>query len=257
MIRIEELRKALAGRPVLSGVSIEVPAGEVLAVVGASGTGKSVLLKHVIGLMQPDAGDVWIDDVSIGRADARGLARLRSRMGYVFQDAALLDSLTVRENLRLALDDDACRRNPMYATDRTLAALNTVNLDARALDRLPGELSGGMRKRIGVARALINRPDILLYDEPTTGLDPANVLAIHELVLQARDELGATSLVVTHDMQALTMIADRVLFLADGRVRFLGEPDAFLNSTDAVVQAFTGRAAHNRSEVHDGQLLPR
>jgi phospholipid/cholesterol/gamma-HCH transport system ATP-binding protein len=241
MIRIEGLQKTLGGQPVLRGVDLEVAAGEIVAVVGPSGTGKSVLLKHIIGLLAPDAGDVHVAGESVAHADFRKLARLRTRMGYVFQDAALLDSLSVRDNLRLALSDEACAKNPLHAPMHIAEALRTVRLDERVLDRLPGQLSGGMRKRVGVARAIINRPDVLLYDEPTTGLDPANVAAVNELIVRARDDLGATSLFITHDLATLPAIADRVCFLTEGTVRFLGAPHDFLTSDDASVTAFTGR----------------
>jgi len=243
MIRIENLHKVLAGRRVLNGVDLEVETGEVMALVGPSGTGKSVLLQHVVGLLLPDDGDIRIDGESVVQAGYRELGRIRRRIGFVFQDAALLDSLTIRENLRLALDDRACRRNPVYASDRLAYALDMVRLPPRVLDCLPGELSGGMRKRAGVARAVINTPDILLYDEPTTGLDPLNVAAINELIIRSRDALGATSLVVTHDMASLPVIADRVAFLDDGRIHFTGPPGEFASSTDSHIMAFLQRHA--------------
>lgn len=241
MIEIRGLSKAFAGQAVLRYVNLCVQPGEVVAVVGPSGTGKSVLLKHIVGLMAPDAGDVRIDGCSVVRANGTQLAALRQRIGYVFQDAALLDSLTIRENLRLALDDEACARNPFHAPTHIAEALETVRIDGRVLDQRPSELSGGMRKRIGVARAIINRPDILLYDEPTTGLDPSNVDAVNDLILRARDSLGATSVVVTHDIASLEYLADRVAFLCDGVIRLLAEPAAFLDSDDPRVMAFIGR----------------
>lgn len=241
MIRITGLRKTLAGNPVLQGIDLYVAPGEVVALVGPSGTGKSVLLKHIIGLLQPDAGTVEVGGVSIGTADYRTLARVRARMGYVFQDAALLDSLTVRENLRLALDDAECAKNPLHAPLHIAEALRTVRLGEKVLEQLPGQLSGGMRKRVGVARAIINRPEILLYDEPTTGLDPATSVAIDELILQARDALGATSVVITHQLSALPRIADRVVLLKDGRVQFIGTPREFMDSQDELVVSFRGQ----------------
>jgi phospholipid/cholesterol/gamma-HCH transport system ATP-binding protein len=245
MIRIMNVHKLLSGRPILRGVDLEVHTGEVVALVGASGAGKSVLLRHVVGLLDPDDGDIEIDGESIVTADARQLGRIRRRMGFVFQDAALLDSLTVRENLRLALDDRECRRNPMYAADRMAYALEMVRLPAHALDRLPSELSGGMRKRAGVARAVINSPDILLHDEPTTGLDPLNVSAINELIIRSRDTLGATSLVVTHDMTSLPIIADRIAFLHEGRVAFTGSPAEFAATPHPAITAFMLRQSGN------------
>jgi phospholipid/cholesterol/gamma-HCH transport system ATP-binding protein len=238
MIDVENVHKVLAGRSVLSGVDLHVKSGEVLALVGPSGTGKSVLLRLLVGLLEPDQGDIQIAGQSVVRSSYKQLAAIRRRIGFVFQDGALLDSLTVGENLRLALDDRECARSPIHASDRIAYALEMVNLSQRVLQQLPGELSGGMRKRVGVARAVINTPDILLYDEPTTGLDPQNVAAINELIVRSRDALGATSVVVTHDMASLPAIADRVAFLDGGVVRFTGMPEEFLASADADVIAF-------------------
>lgn len=238
MIAINSLYKSLGGTPVLQGVDMLIESGEVLALIGPSGTGKSVLLKHIVGLLEPDSGDVVIDDRSVTRANAPQLADLRRSMGYVFQDAALLDSLTVENNLRLALTDADCRRDPAGATNRIRAAVAMVNLDESVLGRLPSELSGGMRKRVGVARAIIHEPRILLYDEPTTGLDPRNVAAIDELVLRNRDRFGATSVIVTHDIPSVHRIADRVGLLADGRLQFLGTPKDLLQSDDPHVRNF-------------------
>lgn len=238
MIEIEKVHKVLGGRVVLSAVDLRIDTGEVVALVGPSGTGKSVLLKLVVGLLVPDAGEIRIGGHSIVHASYRELGALRRRIGFVFQDGALLDSLTVRENLRLALDDRECARSPIYAADRIEYALAMVHLPGRVMNQLPDELSGGMRKRVGVARALINTPDILLYDEPTTGLDPQSVGAINELIVRSRDALGATSVVVTHDMGSLPAVADRVAFLDEGMLRFTGSPAEFLSSTDPRIAAF-------------------
>ena len=238
MIAIEGVHKVFGGRAVLSGLDLRVEVGEVVALVGPSGTGKSVLLRLLVGLLLPDHGEIRIGGRSVVRAGYRELAAIRSRIGFVFHDGALLDSLTVGENLRLALDDAACRSNPIHASDRIAYALGMVNLPVRVLTQLPGELSGGMRKRVGVARAVINTPDILLYDEPTTGLDPCNVCAINELIVASRDALGATSVVVTHDMASLPAIADRVAFLDDGVIRFAGAPAEFLGSANPHVSEF-------------------
>lgn len=239
MIRIENLHRTMAGRAVLQGIDLEIARGEVVALVGPSGVGKSVLLRHIVGLLQPDDGDVLIEGESLVRASYRDLARIRRRLGFVFQDSALLDALTVRENLRLALDDGECRRSPIYASDRIDHALGLVNLPGTVLEKLPGELSGGMRKRVGVARAVINSPSVLLYDEPTTGLDPANLHAINDLIVRSRDALGATSVVVTHDIPSLPDIADRIALLIDGRIHFLGTPAQFFISEDDAVRRFT------------------
>jgi phospholipid/cholesterol/gamma-HCH transport system ATP-binding protein len=238
MIRIQSLRKSLGNTPVLRGVNFDVHAHETVALIGPSGTGKSVLLKHIIGLLEPDSGDVSINGRSIARASYRELAELRQQMGYVFQDAALLDSLNVQDNLRLALCDGACRSDPEYARTRILETLDAVNLDPSVLSKLPRELSGGMRKRVGVARAIINRPQILLYDEPTTGLDPRNVQRINDLVLSNCHRLGATSIVITHDINSLERIADQVVMLAEGRVQFHGTPAELAACDHPVVREF-------------------
>jgi phospholipid/cholesterol/gamma-HCH transport system ATP-binding protein len=217
MITIEALHKSLGDQAVLRGVDLHVPRGELVALIGPSGTGKSVLLRHVIGLLRPDAGAVEVAGVSVPDASRTALFNLRRRMGYAFQDAALLDSLDVHDNLRLALPDGEMRDDTL-AEARIREALAVVNLDAAVLDRRPAELSGGMRKRVGVARAVINRPEVILYDEPATGLDPANVRSMYTLIRRIADETGATSIVVTHDVDVLDTFADRVVTLADGRI---------------------------------------
>jgi phospholipid/cholesterol/gamma-HCH transport system ATP-binding protein len=234
MITIRSLEKSLGGTPVLRGVNLNVQEQETLALIGPSGTGKSVLLKHIVGLLEPDAGDVLVEGRSVARANARELASLRRKMGYVFQDAALLDSLTVLENLQLAFSD-AAHEN---AIDRIHDVIEQVNLNDSVLRKYPRELSGGMRKRVGVARALMNRPRIMLYDEPTTGLDPRNVERMNELVSRNRDHLGATSIMISHDLGAVQQIADRVALLIDGQVRFHGTPAELNASEDPVVQDF-------------------
>lgn len=238
MIYINQLYKKLGGAEVLRGVDIAIEEGEILAVIGPSGTGKSVLLKHIVGLLDPDAGDVLIDGRSVTAANASQLAEMRRTMGYVFQDAALLDSLTVERNLSLALSDDEHRRDAQGARKRLRNAIAMVNLDESVLSKTPMELSGGMRKRVGVARAIIHEPRILLYDEPATGLDPRNVAAIDELILRNRDRFGATSIVVTHDIPSVQHVADRVAMLSEGKVRFLGTPRELLLSEDEHVQNF-------------------
>jgi phospholipid/cholesterol/gamma-HCH transport system ATP-binding protein len=240
MIEIRSLRKTFDGQPVLRGLDLDIETRQMVAVVGPSGTGKSVLLKHIVGLLTPDGGDVRVDGVSVARASHRELKTLRRRMGYVFQDAALLDSLTIYENLRLALDDNTCDCDPGYCPRRIDAALGTVNLDRSVLDRRPGEVSGGMRKRVGVARALMSEPDYLLYDEPTTGLDPQNVAQITDVMTRAREACDATTIIVTHDLEMVVPVTDRVVLLADGRVWFDGTPRDFFASDDPSIRGFRG-----------------
>lgn len=245
MISIAGLTKSIAGVIILDDLNLEVGHGEIVAIIGPSGTGKSVLLKHVVGLMQPDSGDVLIDGSSIVRARTGELSRLRRRVGYVFQDAALLDSLTIDQNLHLALDDRLYNRQPERCRMQVLAALRAVNLGAEVLQRLPGELSGGMRKRVGVARALIHEPDIVLYDEPTTGLDPQNINVINEVIIRSRQR-NATSLVVTHDLQSIPTYADRVVLLSQGQIRFDATPAEFMASGDPLIRSFTSSPPETR-----------
>lgn len=230
--------------PVLAGVSLTVETGETLAVLGPSGTGKSVLLKTTIGLIQPDAGDVRIDGESVFHSGARGLERIRRKAGYVFQNAALFDSMPVLENVAEGIAEEELRRlSRAQLVERVAEALEHVNLDPRrVLAKLPSELSGGMRKRVGLARAIVDRPEILLYDEPVTGLDPMNSAVVHSLIERLADELGVTSIIVTHDIEGALGISDRVALLERGHIRFVGTPAGFRESTDEIVGAFMGRA---------------
>lgn len=246
MIEFQNLHKRFGEHVVLRGVSLTVAEGETLVLLGPSGTGKSVLLKHAVGLLDPDEGDVMVDGVSIAHASAAELLAVRRRVGYVFQNAALFDSMTVLENLWLALDSDEQRpRSVASCRDEAASLLERVNLDPVVLDRRPGELSGGMRKRVGVARAIASRPKYLLYDEPTTGLDPVNAANIDTLILELREELGVTGIVVTHDMESAFRVGDRIALLYEGRLRACDTPAGILASEDPVVRQFVsrGRAA--------------
>jgi phospholipid/cholesterol/gamma-HCH transport system ATP-binding protein len=229
--------------PVLAGVNLTVARGEVLGVVGHSGTGKSVLLKTTIGLITPDDGDVRIDGQSVFDSEPRVLRSLRRKVGYVFQNAALFDSMTVYENVAQGLSERELRElGRDEVTRRVVESLELVNMDARAvLGKLPSELSGGMRKRVGIARAIIGRPEILLYDEPVTGLDPVNATVVHRLIAKLRQELNITSIIVTHDIEGTLPIVDRVAMLDRGRIRFVGTPDEFRASSDVLVRAFLER----------------
>jgi phospholipid/cholesterol/gamma-HCH transport system ATP-binding protein len=229
--------------PVLAGVSLTVASGETLAVLGPSGTGKSVLLKTTIGLVQPDAGDVRIDGVSVFHSRRRTVERLRRKVGYVFQNAALFDSMPVLDNVAEGIPEDELHRlRRSELVDRVADALEHVNLDPRVvMAKLPSELSGGMRKRVGLARAIVARPAILLYDEPVTGLDPMNAGVVHRLIENLAAELGVTSIVVTHDIEGALGISDRVALLERGHLRFVGTPDEFRASADPIVGGFLGR----------------
>src|SRR5690606_14887931 len=226
-------------------VNLTVQTGETMAVVGHSGTGKSVLLKTTIALIDPDYGDVKIDGESVFGGDRHTVERLRKKVGYVFQNAALFDSMTVFENVSQGLPEEEMKGMRFRAILKRVAeSLELVNLDARAvLSKLPSELSGGMRKRVGLARAIVGRPQILLYDEPVTGLDPVNATVVHELIYRLAGELGVTSILVTHDIEGALPISDHVAMLDRGRIRFAGTPQEFRDSEDLLVRAFLERDA--------------
>jgi phospholipid/cholesterol/gamma-HCH transport system ATP-binding protein len=242
MIEFRNLHKSFDAHHVLRGVDLLVEEGETLALLGPSGTGKSVLLKTAIGLLEPDQGDVIVDGISIARATAAELKSVRSKLGYVFQNAALFDSLTVAENLWLAQCDERSTKQVKQCRDEAAELLRKVNLDPLVLEKYPGELSGGMRKRVGVARAIAHRPRYLLWDEPTTGLDPVNADNIDELILELAGELGVTSIVVTHDLDTAFEVGDRIALLYEGRIRAIGLPSEMLESTDPIVMRFVRRS---------------
>jgi len=242
MIEFRNLKKSFGEQVVLNGVDLLVNEGETLALLGPSGTGKSVLLKHAIGLLYPDSGDVIVDDVSIVNATPDELARVRRDVGYVFQNAALFDSLSVAENLWLAQTEEGSTKSLAACRAEAIDLLAKVNMTAAVLDKYPAELSGGMRKRVGVARAIASRPRYLLWDEPTTGLDPVNADNIDELILEVSRELRVTSIVVTHDLDTAFEVGDRIALLYEGKVRASGSPAEMLQSTDPVVQRFVRRS---------------
>jgi phospholipid/cholesterol/gamma-HCH transport system ATP-binding protein len=242
MIEFRNLHKSFGELKVLRGVDLVVQEGETLALLGPSGTGKSVLLKHAIGLLEPDEGDVIVDGISIADATAKQLQGVRRKLGYVFQNAALFDSLTVAENLWLAQSDQDSVRGVTECCDEAAELLARVNLGREVLNKYPSELSGGMRKRVGVARAFASKPDYLLWDEPTTGLVPVIADNIDELIMELADQLGVTSIVVTHDLDTAFEVGDRIALLYDGRVRAVGTPAEMLSSTDPVVMRFVRRS---------------
>ncbi|HXE57655.1 MAG TPA: ATP-binding cassette domain-containing protein [Gemmatimonadales bacterium] len=242
MIALRGVRKRFGQQVVLDGVDFDVREGETVALLGPSGTGKSVLLKHIIGLIRPDAGRVVVDDKDVGRLRRKELAALRAHIGYVFQNGALFDSMNVFENVRLGITDEAKFRDLDYARGRVVECLRLVNLvPETVMEKLPAELSGGMRKRVGIARAIAGNPKYLLYDEPTSGLDPVNADVIDGLVKRLAEELGVTSVMVTHDVRGAFRTADRLALLTGGRIVQQGTPQEFLDSANPKVREFLER----------------
>ena len=234
MIVLEGLAKAFHGRPVLRDVTLEVPTGQNTVIIGHSGCGKSVTLKLIVGLLEADAGTVQVDGDTVQEMDREQLTELRGRVGYVFQFAALFDSMTVAENIRLGL---VRRKHPEEEiTLRVAESLAVVGLSGTE-DRYPAELSGGMRKRVGIARAIALRPRYILYDEPTAGLDPVTSAVMSQLMMRTRD-LGVTGLVVTHDMRSAFAVGDRIAMLHEGVIRQSGTTAEIRTTSDAVVRQF-------------------
>ena len=244
MIELLDVHKSF-GHPVLAGVTLSVREGETLGLVGPSGTGKSVLLKTTIGLIEPDRGEVRVAGRSVTSANARQLREIRGLAGYVFQSAALFDSMTIHENVALGLPEDVAVEIGAEGVDsRVCEALEQVHLDPRAVaHKLPSELSGGMRKRAGISRAIVGHPRILLWDEPVTGLDPVTAAAVDRLITDIAKRRGVTSLVVTHDVEGALRFCDRIALLEQGAVRFLGTPAEFRASDHPLVRAFADRDA--------------
>jgi phospholipid/cholesterol/gamma-HCH transport system ATP-binding protein len=234
MIILENLTKSFAGRTVLSGVSLEVPDGQNTVIIGGSGAGKSVTLKLIVGLLEPDGGRVLVDDEEVHQLDREQLTALRGRIGYVFQFAALFDSMTVAENIGLGL----VRRGFDQAQIRARVEESLAVVDLSGTEsKLPSELSGGMRKRVGIARAIALKPRYILYDEPTTGLDPITSAVMDQLIMRTRD-LGVTGLVVTHDMRSAFTAGDRIALLYQGSIRQAGTVEEMRSSEDPVVRQF-------------------
>jgi len=235
-IVLKDIHKAFGANQVLKGFSMEVYDGETLAVVGQSGSGKSVALKHVVGLLQPDRGEVWVDGKNLEGMSLEELNEIRKKVGYVFQFAALFDSLTVGENISLGLRR-LTELTPEGIQERIEESLALVELEGYA-GRYPAQLSGGQKKRAGLARAIAPKPDYLLYDEPTTGLDPVTTTVIDRLIIRTREELTVTSVLITHDMDSAYRVADRIGLLYDGVIRFMGTPEEIQGCPDPVVRGF-------------------
>lgn len=240
-IKVEDVHKSFGGKVVLDGTSLEVRESESMVVIGGSGTGKSVLLKHMIGLLRPDSGRVIVDDVAINELGYRELTEFRRRFGMAFQEGALFDSMNVWENVAFPLRRSS-HQSRGEIDDRVMECLRQVRLEG-AERKMPSELSGGMRRRVGFARAIALRPEILLFDEPTTGLDPVIKATIDELILELQETLGSTAVTISHDMTSVFRIADRVAMLFDGKIIAQAPPEEFRRLEDPRVRQFLeGRA---------------
>jgi phospholipid/cholesterol/gamma-HCH transport system ATP-binding protein len=250
MIQIQELRKSFNGMQVLCGVDFEIHDGETVVIIGRSGGGKSVLLKHLCGLLHPDAGRVIVDEVDIEPLSEREMTPIRKKFGVLFQGAALFDSMTVFDNVAFPLREERTLDEDEI-TERVEHALSIVDL-ARAKDKKPAELSGGMKKRAGLARAVVANPKYILYDEPTTGLDPVLADNINHLVLRMRDHFHVTSIAVTHDMVSAYKIADRIAMLHEGKIHAVGTPAEIQATTDPVVRQFITGTGEFEQEVPRG-----
>ena len=241
MIEVRDLKKSFGPQPILDGVTFKIEEGESLVIIGRSGGGKSVLLKHIIGLLQPDSGSVTIDGEDITHMDERNLIRVRSKFGMVFQGAALFDSMNVAENVAFSF-----RRERKF-TEKEIAIKVAEALDMVELPgvekKKPSELSGGMRKRVGLARAIIYNPSIVLYDEPTTGLDPIVSDSIDKLIMRVTDRMKVTTVVVTHDMRSARRVGHRIVMLHNKKIYVTGTPEDIFASADPVVQQFINGVA--------------
>ena len=247
MIELRAVHKAFGKQVVLDRVDFEVREGETVALLGPSGTGKSVLLKHIIGLIRPDSGAIIVDGRDVASLKRKELSEFRSRIGYVFQNGALFDSMNVFENVRLGITDENKYADMDYCRERIAECIRLVNLSPDTIEKFPAELSGGMRKRVGIARAIAGSPKYLLYDEPTSGLDPVNADIIDNLVQRLDDELGVTSVMVTHDVRGAFRVADRLALLSEGNIVMQGTPQEFLASTNPKVREFLERDFDNPS----------
>ena len=235
-IRVVNLHKFFGEKHVLRGVDLEIHQGETLVVLGGSGSGKTVLIKCIIGLIRPDEGEIYVDGREITGLDERGMNEIRKKFGMLFQGAALFDSMTVWENVGFGL------RTQRRLSDQEVRRVASEKLELLGLknveDLMPLELSGGMRKRVGLARAIATEPEILLYDEPTTGLDPILADAINDLIIRMDEKLSVTSIAITHDLKSAYKIADRIAMLYQGRIIEVGTPEAIQNSSNPIVQQF-------------------
>ncbi len=236
MIKVLDLQKTFEEKHVLKGIDFIVNTGETFAIIGKSGSGKSVLLKHLIGLLKPDAGEVWMDGKLISAMSFRKLQQIREKIGMVFQSGALFDSMTVGENIELALKK-LTKLSGNSLKDRVIESLASVGLEGTE-KMMPAELSGGMKKRVGIARAIAIKPEYMFYDEPTTGLDPIMTDAMNRLIKKFKIEEKITTVIVTHEMLTVYDVVDRVILLHEGKIQFDGSPENIKKSEDLVVKQF-------------------
>ena len=246
MIAVRSLMKKIGKQEILRGVDLEIPTGETLALIGRSGGGKSVFLKHLIGLMQPDSGEIFIHGQNIIGMKERQLSAIREKVGILFQSGALFDSMTVAENIAFPLRE-AGERDPDVLRSRVAQMLEVMEMEGQE-EKMPESLSGGMKKRVGLARAIIRQPSCVLYDEPTAGLDPVVADSINHLIRRLQANFGITSLVVTHDMKSAFDVADRIAYLHEGRVYFHGSPTELQKSPDKLIQDFLLGRSEGRAD---------
>ena len=240
MIEIKDLHKSFGGKKVLKGINLNIQRGETIVIIGSSGCGKSVLIKHIVGLLKPDSGSVTVQGQSVNDLEPKELNQLRKKFGFLFQGAALFDSMTVEENISLPLVESDTKYTSSEILNLVNEKLELVNMPATN-DFKPAELSGGMRKRVGLARALINNPEYILYDEPTTGLDPIMSDSIDRLIKDLTEKLNVTSIVVTHDMFSVKNVANKVAMIYEGKIHFHGSEQELVSSSDPIIQKFIKR----------------
>jgi len=236
MIAVRSLKKKIGQQEILCGVDLEIRTGETLVLIGRSGGGKTVLLKHMIGLMEPDSGEIWIQGQNIIGMKERQLGAIREKVGILFQSGALFDSMTVEDNIAFPLREVG-EHDPKVLRSKVARMLEVMEMEGHE-EKMPESLSGGMKKRVGLARAIIRQPSCVLYDEPTAGLDPVVADSINRLIRRLQTQFGMTSLVVTHDMKSAFDVADRIAYLHEGRVYFHGTPGELQQSTDPLIQDF-------------------
>jgi len=247
MIEVKKISKSFNGKNILEDISFNINKGECVSIIGQSGIGKSVLLKSIIGLIEIDSGSIIVDSISLNSIPFKSLQDLRSKFGMVFQFGALFDSMTVRENIGLALQR-RLKIDKLEIDNKIMISLKEVNMEGTD-NKMPSELSGGMKKRVGIARAIALNPEYMLYDEPTTGLDPIMSDSINKLISKFHKKGTVTSVVVTHDMKTVKDVSHRVIMLHNGKVQFNGSTDDFFNSSDSIVKAFlVGDSAYNQKK---------